>query len=86
MPPQANRARDEATEMVANSWLIRGPIKGARRPQASYMSPGREVSFMPLRVVWHLAVQVFAPGITSESHLKQPGPDLMGGGGALAPI
>jgi hypothetical protein len=34
---------------------------------------------MPLRVAWHLAVQVFAPRITSESRLKQPGPDLMGG-------
>jgi hypothetical protein len=43
------------------------------------MSPGWEVSFTPLLVGWHLAVRVFPLGITQDSRLKPPGPDLMGG-------
>jgi hypothetical protein len=62
----------------------RGPIKGTQHPQALYLSPRREVSFLPLRVGWHLAIRVFLIGITWESHLKPPGPDLIGG--ALAPV
>jgi hypothetical protein len=67
------RAMDKATQ--------RGPIKGTQHPQALYLSPRREVSFLPLRVGWHLAIRVFLIGITWESHLKPPGPDLIGGGG-----
>jgi hypothetical protein len=43
----------------ASSWHIRSPIKGTRHLQASYLSPDQEVSFTPLRVGWHRAVQVF---------------------------
>jgi hypothetical protein len=32
---------------------------------------------MPLRVGWHLAVQVFPLGITQECRLKLPGLDLV---------
>jgi hypothetical protein len=31
---------------------------------------------MSLRVVWHLAIRVFPPGIALESHVKQPSQDL----------
>jgi hypothetical protein len=48
--PRATRARDEVTQRVASSWHIRGPIEGTRHPQASYLSPDWEVSFMPLCV------------------------------------
>jgi hypothetical protein len=39
---------------------------------------------MPLHVVWHLAVWVFWPGITRESRLKPPGPNLIEGTLALS--
>jgi hypothetical protein len=32
--------RDEATQRVASSWRARGPIKGTRHFQASYLSGG----------------------------------------------
>jgi hypothetical protein len=51
---------------------FRGHIKGIRRPQPLYPSPGREVSFMSLHVGWYLPVRVFPPGITWESHVKKP--------------
>jgi hypothetical protein len=79
------RVRDEATQRVASSWRIQGPIEGTRHPQASYMSPNWEVSLAPLRVGWHRAIRVFPLGITRERRLKPHGPDLVGGG-ALAPI
>jgi hypothetical protein len=69
------------TQRVASIWHIRGPIEGNRHPQALYLSSGLEVSFMPLRVGWHLAIWVSQPGITWERRLKPPGPDLMRGGG-----
>jgi hypothetical protein len=83
-PPRADRVRDKATQWVASSWHIRGPIEGTRHPRALYQSPGREVFFMPLRVNWHLAVWVFPIGITWESRLKPPGQNLPGV--ALPPI
>jgi hypothetical protein len=49
-PPRADRARDNATQRVGNSWHTRGPIEGICHPQALYLSPGQEVSFMPLHV------------------------------------
>jgi hypothetical protein len=55
VPPRVNRAKDKVTQRVASSWCIRGPIEGTRHPQPFYLSPSREVSFMPLRVGWHLA-------------------------------
>jgi hypothetical protein len=63
-----------------------GPIEGTRCSQALYLSLDREVSFMPLRVGWHLAVWVFSSGITRESHVKPPSQDFPGGGAALAPV
>jgi hypothetical protein len=48
--PRVTRARDEATQMVASSWRIQRPIEETRHTQASYLSPDREVFFMPLRV------------------------------------
>jgi hypothetical protein len=54
----ATRARDEATQEVASDWHIRSPIEGIEHPQASYLSPAQVVSFMPLRVGWHRAIQV----------------------------
>jgi hypothetical protein len=47
-----------------------GPIEGTQHPEALYLSPDWEVSFMPLCVGWHLAVWVFPPGITWERRLK----------------
>jgi hypothetical protein len=79
------RARDEATQRMANRWHIRGPIEGTRHPQASYLSLDREVFFTHLRVSWHRAVWIFLLGITRERRLKPPGPDLTGRG-ALAPV
>jgi hypothetical protein len=67
---RATRARDEVTQSVASIWPIWGPIEGIRHPQASYLSPNREVSFTPLRVGWHLAIRIFPPGITQERRLK----------------
>jgi hypothetical protein len=61
----------------------REPSRG-QHPQASYLSPDREISFMPLRVGWHQAVRVFPPGITRERHMKPPGPDLIGGHWSLS--
>jgi hypothetical protein len=58
-PPSAPRARDEATQEVASSWRIQSPIEGTRHPQASYLSPDREVSFMPLHVGCHRVIWVF---------------------------
>jgi hypothetical protein len=49
-PPRATRARNEATQRVANSWLTWCPIEGTRYPQASYLSPDRKVFFTPF--VW----------------------------------
>jgi hypothetical protein len=58
-PPTANRARDKA---IHKGWpvtgTIQGPIMGIWHPSALYLSPGQEVSFTPLRVGWHLAIQV----------------------------
>jgi hypothetical protein len=62
-PPRAIRARDEATQGVASGWHIRSPIEGTGHPQASYLSPHREVSFMPLCVGWHRAIWVFPLGL-----------------------
>jgi hypothetical protein len=36
---------------------------------------------MPLRVGWHLAIQIFQIGIKRESHVKPPGQDLLEGEG-----
>jgi hypothetical protein len=58
---------------------MRIPIEGTRNPQASHLSSNQEVSFMPLRVGWHQAIQFFSPGITRERRLKPPCPDLTGG-------
>jgi hypothetical protein len=41
----------------------------------------QKIPTTPLRVGWHLAVQVFPPGITRDSRLKPPGSDLIGGRG-----
>jgi hypothetical protein len=71
-PPRANRARDEATQRVANSWHTWGIIEGTWYPQALYLSPNWEVSFMPLRVGWHLAVLVSPLGITWGNRMKPP--------------
>jgi hypothetical protein len=79
--PIANRARDKATQMVANIWHTQGTIDGTQHPQALYLSPGQEVSFTPLRVGWHLAIRVLPIGITWECRLKPPSPDLPRGGG-----
>jgi hypothetical protein len=57
--PRANRVRDEVTQRVASSWCIRGPIEGTEHPQALYLSPGWEVSFILLRVGWHPVVRFF---------------------------
>jgi hypothetical protein len=57
--PRVNRARDKVTQMVTSSWHTRGPSEEIRHPQDLYLSPSREVSFMPLRAGWHLAVRVF---------------------------
>jgi hypothetical protein len=35
---------------VPSSWHIWSPIEGTQHPQALYLSPDREVSFMPLFV------------------------------------
>jgi hypothetical protein len=48
-------------------------------PQASFLSPDREVSFTPHHVARHRAVRVFPPGITRERCVKPPGLDLTGG-------
>jgi hypothetical protein len=47
-PTRATRARDEATQRVANIWRTRGPIEGTQCPQASYLSLDWKVSFVPL--------------------------------------
>jgi hypothetical protein len=70
--PRANRVREKATQRVASSWHTWRPIEGTRHPQDLYLSPGREVSFMPPHVDWHLAIRVFLIGITLESRLKPP--------------
>jgi hypothetical protein len=75
---------DEATQRVANIWRFWGPIKGTRHPQASSLSPNQEISFTPLCVGWHLAIQVFPPRIIQKGCMKPPGLDLIWG--ALAPI
>jgi hypothetical protein len=79
--PRANRARDKVTQGMTSNWHFWGPIEGTRCPQPLYLSLGREVSFMPLRVGWHLAVWVFPPGITRESCVKPPSKDFSGEGG-----
>jgi hypothetical protein len=45
---------------------------GNQHTQASYLSSSREVSFVPLRVGYYLAVRVFPIGITQESRVKPP--------------
>jgi hypothetical protein len=55
------------------------PSKGTQHPQVLYLSTDREVFFMPLRVGWHLVIQVFSSRITWESCLKPPGPYLIRG-------
>jgi hypothetical protein len=73
-PPRANRARDKVTQRVANSWHTRGPYKGSWHPQAFYLTPSWEVSFMPLHVGWHLAIRVSCqelPGKVACNHLVQ---------------
>jgi hypothetical protein len=77
-PPRATRVRDEEKQRVANSWCTWCPVEGTQHPQASYLSPSREVSFMPLCVGWHLAVHGFSLGITWQSRLKPPDPNLIG--------
>jgi hypothetical protein len=79
------RARDEATQRVASSWHIRCPIEGIWHPQASYLSPEWEVFVLPLRVGWHQP-SGFSMRIIQERRVKPPDQDLMGGGGALAPV
>jgi hypothetical protein len=49
-PPQANRARDEATQRVASIWRAWDPNEGAQHAHVLYLSLGRVVSFMPLCV------------------------------------
>jgi hypothetical protein len=85
-PPRVNRARDKATQMVTSSWHTRGPSEEIRHPQDLYLSPSREVSFMPLRAGWHLAVRVFFARYYPRKLLETtwPGFDLRGG--ALAPV
>jgi hypothetical protein len=85
-PPRATKARDESTQRVTNIWRYQGSTEGTRHPQALYLSPDREVSFMPLRVGWRLAVLVFSPRITRERCLKPPGLDLIEGGGGHQPL
>jgi hypothetical protein len=80
-PPKATKERDEATQAVASSWCIRSPNKGTQHPQASYLRLDRVVFFMPLRVGWHQALQVFPLGISQERCLKSYGLDLTEGGG-----
>jgi hypothetical protein len=83
-PPRATRVRNDETQRVASSWRIQSLMKGTRHPQALYLSPDWQVSFTPLRVGWHRAIQVLPPGITWEIRLKPPGPDLTVM--ALAPV
>jgi hypothetical protein len=45
---RATRARDEATQRVANILVHPTPNRGTRHPQASYLSLDWEVSFTPL--------------------------------------
>jgi hypothetical protein len=49
-PPRVTIARDEVTQKMASSWHIWHPIEGIQHPQALYLSPDWEVSFMPLHV------------------------------------
>jgi hypothetical protein len=81
---RVNKARDDATQRVASSWNTWGPIEGSQHPQASYLSPGQEVSFTFLCVGWYLAIQVLPIRITQERHLKLPSLDLIGGGGGAS--
>jgi hypothetical protein len=74
--PKVNRVRDKVTQRVASSWYTRGPSERTQHLQAFYLSPDQEVSFPPLYVGWHLAIWNFPPGITQESHLKPPDPNL----------
>jgi hypothetical protein len=83
VPPRANRVRDKTTQRVASNWHTQRPSEGTRHPQALFLSPVSEVSFMPLHVDWHLAIRVVPPGITQESCLKPFGPDMTGGGISL---
>jgi hypothetical protein len=59
--------------------VTRGPTKGTRHRRDSYLRLDWEVSFTPLCVGWHLAVQDFTLGITWERCLKLPGLDLIVG-------
>jgi hypothetical protein len=79
MKPRATRARDEATQEVANSWHIQSLIEGTRHPQPSYLSLDREVFLTPLHVGQHRAIRVLPLGITQERRLKPPRPDLTEG-------
>jgi hypothetical protein len=53
---RATRARDEVIQGVTVASTFWGPIEGTQCPQALYLIPDREVSFMPLHVGWHLAI------------------------------
>jgi hypothetical protein len=58
------------TQRVACNGHIWCPIEGIRYSQASYLSLEWEVSVVPLRVGWHLAVRIFCmdyPGKTHET-------------------
>jgi hypothetical protein len=50
---QSSQSRPEQPEQGTSSWRIRSHIEGTHHPQASYLSPDQDVSFMPLRVGWH---------------------------------
>jgi hypothetical protein len=77
---KANRARDEATQRVASSWCIRGPIEG--NPASSIFVFGNRPGVFLHAPLCGLAPSylVFLPGITQERCLKPPGPNLMLGG------
>jgi hypothetical protein len=69
--PQSGQRRKEQTERGTKrhkGWpaagTFRGPTEGTRHPQALSLSPDRVVSFMLLRVGWHLAIWVFLIRIT----------------------
>jgi hypothetical protein len=66
-------------------WHTRCPIKGTRHPQASYLSPNREVLFTPLcgLASSHLGFLCRLPGKEVRNHLAWI---WSGEGGALAPI
>jgi hypothetical protein len=63
----------ESKQMVTSNWHTRAPLRGPDILKCCwYLSPDRDVFFMPVRVGWHLAVRVFPPRITRESHVKPP--------------